>query len=123
MKVKLDENLPRSLAEALRALGHDAVSVYDQSLHGQDDATVWQAVVAEQRLLITQDVEFGDLRKYPLGSHAGILLLRLQSPSRQRVEQVVLQIFQHEPVARWHGGLIIVSDHKIRVLLPNEHAP
>lgn len=65
-------------------------------------------------------MEFGNLRKYPLGSHVGILLLRLQSPNRQRVEQVVVQIFQQESVEQWRGGLIVVSDHKIRVLLPHE---
>lgn len=118
MKIKIDENLPRSLAEALHALGHDAHSVYDEQLQGQSDTTVWQAVVKEERFLITQDVEFGNLQKYPLGSHFGILLLRLHSPDRERVKQLILHVFQNEPVERWRGGLVIVSEHKLRVLLP-----
>ncbi|MCS6918664.1 MAG: DUF5615 family PIN-like protein [Fimbriimonadales bacterium] len=119
MKLKLDENLPKTLAESLRALGYDALTVYEENLQGRSDADVWQAVASEQRFLITQDVEFGDLRKYPVGTHAGIMLLRLHSPDREQVERIVLEIFQREPVAHWRGGLVIVSEHRLRLVLPN----
>jgi predicted nuclease of predicted toxin-antitoxin system len=37
MRIKLDENLPRSLTRLLNALGYDTLTVYDQSLQGCDD--------------------------------------------------------------------------------------
>jgi predicted nuclease of predicted toxin-antitoxin system len=49
MRIKLDENLPRSLTRLLNALGYDTLTVYDQSLQGCDDAAIWNAVVQEQR--------------------------------------------------------------------------
>ena len=119
MRIKLDESIPRSLVRILSALGHDTLTVYDQALQGCDDAAIWSAVIREQRFLITQDIEFADLRKYPLGSHAGVMLLRLQYPNREQIEQVVGEVFQREPVEQWHGSLVIVSERKLRVI-PSE---
>lgn len=120
MRLKVDENLPQSLAMALRALGYDVLTVYDEALQGRSDSEVWQAVVREQRFLITQDVEFGNLRKYPLGTHAGIMLLRLQSPDRVRVERIVTDLFRREAGGHWQGALVVVSEHKVRVLTPEQ---
>jgi predicted nuclease of predicted toxin-antitoxin system len=76
MKVKLDENLPSGLALALRARGHDVDTVADEGLKGRDDATIWQAAQAEGRFLITQDLDFSDVRRFSPGTHAGLLLVR-----------------------------------------------
>lgn len=120
MKIKLDENLPRSLKPLLQLLGHDVQTVYDESLQGKDDAEVWEAAATEHRLLITQDLQFGNLRQYPLGSHAGILLLRLREPNRESVERIIKEIFQRETVEQWEGALIVASEHRLRVLKPEE---
>jgi hypothetical protein len=38
MKLKVDENLPIEVAEALQQAGHDAVTVHDQRLTGRPEA-------------------------------------------------------------------------------------
>jgi IS30 family transposase len=38
------------------------------------------------------------------------MLLRLQFPNREQIERVIHEIFQREPVAQWHGSLVIVSE-------------
>ena len=38
MKFKVDENLPVEVASMLRHAGHDAVTVLEQHLGGNDDA-------------------------------------------------------------------------------------
>ena len=43
MDVKIDENLPASLGEALTALGHNADTVPQQDLAGANDDAVWHA--------------------------------------------------------------------------------
>ena len=80
MKVKLDENIPVSLAEALASLGHDVQTVIGQGLTGRADAEIWRQCQLEDRLLMTQDLDFSDARKFQPGSHAGIVLVRLQNP-------------------------------------------
>ena len=73
MKIKLDENLPDLAAAELRNLGHDVDTVADEGLCGSQDEVLWRAIQVAQRFLITQDLDFSDARKYPAGSHSGIL--------------------------------------------------
>ena len=82
MKLKLDENLPESLLAALTALGHDADNVRMENLRGKADAEVWQAAQKAGRFLITQDLDFSDIRKFSPGSHHGLMLVRLRLPGR-----------------------------------------
>jgi len=76
MRIKLDEDLPRSLSSRLKACGHDVISVLDQELSGASDEVLWNAVQAEGRFLMTADKGFADIRAHPPGNHAGVLLLR-----------------------------------------------
>jgi len=66
MKIKLDENLPRRLASLLEEIGHDVHTVRDERLTGHADAEIWEAAQKESRFLITQDLDFSDLRKFAL---------------------------------------------------------
>lgn len=61
MRIKLDENLPISLAPLLKTLGHDVSTVDDEGLRGKPDFDIWQAAQSEARFLITQDLDFSDL--------------------------------------------------------------
>jgi len=79
LRVKLDENLSRHLIAEMRALGHDASTAADQGLLGRSDREVAVGAKGAGEILFTLDLEFGDLRKYPPGSHPGIILFRPRS--------------------------------------------
>ena len=81
MKIKLDENLPERLVAALAALGHDIDTVRAERLNGQADPNVWSATQATKRFLITQDLDFSDVRRYEPGTHIGLLLVRWRGPA------------------------------------------
>lgn len=72
----MDEDLPRSLARALRAEGFDAQDVRDVGFRGKTGTEVPQYAVAQNRTLVTADLGFGNLLTIPLGSHSGILVAR-----------------------------------------------
>ena len=55
VQLKVDEDLPRQLAETLNANGHDALTVLEQGRNGAPDDVLWQHVQAEGRWLITAD--------------------------------------------------------------------
>jgi predicted nuclease of predicted toxin-antitoxin system len=118
MKIKLDENLPLHLATSLEDLGHDVHTTYSEGLTGHADRDMWGAAQAESRFLITQDLDFSDIRQFAPGSHAGVLLVRLHSPSRKNLIARVQNVFQTESVDQWTGCFVVVTDRKIRVLKP-----
>ncbi len=63
MKIKLDENLPARLGDVLSDLGHDIDTVIQERLAGHSDAEVWEAAQRAERFLITQDLDFSDIRR------------------------------------------------------------
>ncbi len=64
MRTKLDENIHPDVAELLKGDGHDALTVWDQSLRGSADTTIASVVQTENRALITLDLDFSDIRTY-----------------------------------------------------------
>ena len=83
MKIKLDENVPSQLKESLARLVHDVDTIVDEHLAGVPDLEVWDASKRAGRFLVTQDLDFSDVRVFPPGSHPGLLVLRLHKPSRR----------------------------------------
>jgi predicted nuclease of predicted toxin-antitoxin system len=119
MKIKLDENLPVRLKAALDSWGHDTDTVAEERMAGRPDAVVWQAAQQAGRLLITQDLDFSDIRRFRPGTHHGLLLVRLRDPGRTALFRRVSTIFQTENVADWHGCFVVVTEHKTRVRRPS----
>jgi Domain of unknown function (DUF5615) len=68
MKIKLDENLPLRLAAGLTALGHEVHTVFDEDLLGARDERIWAVAQEEERFLVTQDLDFADLRRFVPGT-------------------------------------------------------
>ena len=118
MKLKLDENLPVSVAAILSSLHHDVHTVAQENLSGSSDCDLWEAAQRDERFLITQDLDFSDLRRFAPGTHFGILLVRLRSPDRRTLSSRVREIFQHEEVAAWSRCFVVATDRKVRVVRP-----
>jgi predicted nuclease of predicted toxin-antitoxin system len=118
MRIKLDENLPTRLVAVLAELGHDVDTVPSEHIAGRNDAVVWQAAQAGQRFLVTQDLDFSDIRKYTPGTHHGLLLVRLPQPGRTALFERIATLFEVEDVDSWHGCLITATPHKVRVRRP-----
>lgn len=122
MRFKFDENLPGSLAAELSALGHDVDTAVDEALGGDDDDDVWAATQAAGRVLITQDLDFSDVRAFAPGTHHGLVLLRMREPGRVAMRSRVLAVFRSEPVEQWERCVIVIADKKIRVRTPPANA-
>jgi len=121
MRIKLDENLPIHLASRLNDLGHDVQTVGEEGLSGKPDTRVWEAAQREARFLITQDMDFSDARRFTPGSHHGILLIRLRTPSRRALLKRVEDLFREEAVTQWPRCFVVATDRKVRVRRPTKN--
>jgi predicted nuclease of predicted toxin-antitoxin system len=119
VKIKLDENIPTRLIAGLSALGHEVDSVMQEDLTGRPDPEVWAGAQASRRLLITQDLDFSDIRHFQPGTHHGIILVRLRRPGRKAVAQRVLASFIAHDVEQWARCFVVITDLKVRVHRPS----
>jgi predicted nuclease of predicted toxin-antitoxin system len=118
VKLKLDENLPGSLAAELTALGQDVDTVRQEGLAGHPDPDVWAAAQTAGRFLVTQDLDFSDVREFQPGTHQGLLLVRLPEAGRLALTRRIVEVFRTENVEVWQGCFVVLSGHKLRVLRP-----
>ena len=77
MKWKLDENLGSRTVHLFLKAGHDAETVLQEELSGSSDETLFEVCVREDRCLLTLDIDFADVLRFPPHQTAGIAVLRL----------------------------------------------
>jgi predicted nuclease of predicted toxin-antitoxin system len=117
VKIKLDENLPRRAAPLLAA-GHEVDSVHDEGLAGADDPTVSEVATSAGRLVITLDRGFGDIQRYPPGSHAGILVLRIDDQSAAAVIEALGALATSTDLSDLSGCVAVYRNGDLRVRRP-----
>ena len=122
MKLKLDENLSRHLKQILSALNNDVTTAAEQGLLSKLDTTVAGAANSEERMLLTLDLEFGDLRKYPPGHHPGIILFRPRSFGPLAVNRFVEQFVRSADLHLFAGCVVVVEPSRVRVRRPDLEA-
>jgi hypothetical protein len=92
VRIKLDENLPRSLRRSLELLGHEVDTVLDEGLGGELDETLWAIVQREQRFFITQDLDFAVTQENDLETWRGCFVVaterkvRVSAPDASKTE-------------------------------------
>lgn len=118
MRIKLDENLPQTLVPILEAMGHDVDTVLHEGLTGAPDHEVWRAAQDSRRFLVTQDLDFSDARRFRPGSHHGVLLLRLNNPSRRSLTLRVQEALKDEAGNNWQRCFVVITERKTRVRRP-----
>ena len=115
MKFKIDENLPRELVADLRDLGHDADTVFDESLGGAKDPILMEAASADKRILLTLDKGIANLQQYPVEKHAGVVLFRPVRSGRHVVLAFIRERLHSLLELDLRGRLTVVGPTRIRV--------
>lgn len=112
MRFLVDECTGPLVARWLRGQGHDVVSVYEDA-RGIDDDSVIATAQRENRVLITNDKDFGEKVYREHRPHHGVILLRLEDerPANAiRVIQRLLQGFANQLPDRF----VVVSESQVR---------
>jgi predicted nuclease of predicted toxin-antitoxin system len=112
MRFLIDECTGPTVARWLAQQGHDVASVYDDD-PGIDDAAVVAWAADEQRILVTNDKDFGDRVFRDDEAHAGVILLRLddeRSPNKIAVLRDLLREYGQE----LEGAFVVASEDRVR---------
>lgn len=115
MRLKIDENLHSDVAQLLRTHGHDAETVWDEGLQGSPDPQIAEAALREGRVVVTLDLDFGNIREYPPEHYRGLIVLRVVDQSRSHVLSVMERVIAVLDCAPLVGHLWVVSEAGIRI--------
>ena len=114
-RLKIDEDLPRQIAELAAARGYDAATVVGQGWQGVSDDDLWTRIQHEGRWLVTADKGFADLRQQPPGSHAGVILLRAAEESRRAYLELAALALDRLELDDLVGAVVVVTYRGVRV--------
>jgi len=112
MRFLVDECTGPAVARWLEERGHEVVSVYDDA-PGISDAEVLRRAHEEERILITNDKDFGEKVYRGQHPHCGIVLLRLDN-ERSQNKIAVLRRLLDEYDDRLSGCFVVVTAEQVR---------
>ncbi|MEM9481440.1 MAG: DUF5615 family PIN-like protein [Verrucomicrobiota bacterium] len=114
MKLKIDENLSESVKQVLREQGHDCHSVHDEQIGGGADDRLIEICEIEKRHLLTLDLDFADIIRYPPDKYHGIIVLRLSRQDARYVCDRIEEVLPDLEALELKGHLVIVDDSRVR---------
>lgn len=114
LRVLANENFPGDAVAELRRRGHDVAWIRVDS-PGVDDLAVLSRAVAESRLLVTFDKDFGEL-VFRRGREAsvGVVLFRIALPTPTSVVRRIVHALESRE--DWPGMFSVVDDSRIRMV-------
>jgi len=114
VRLKLDENLPRHLAEHLVGLDHDVDTVGDEHLIGADDGAILEAAAAAGRVLVTLDRGLG-ARALRSRDHRGVIVLRPPTQSATDVASTLVAFLAQPEPPDLDGAIAVVQASRVRI--------
>ena len=115
MRLLLDMNMPTTITTWLRGQGHNAVHLRELGLGRVPDAEVFAFAAAEQRSIVTFDLDFGEIVGLATGAGVGVILLRLRSVKLAYMQQRIAAALAEADRALQAGAIVLVEDARIRI--------
>jgi len=112
MRFLVDECTGPAVAQWLREQQHDVFSVYEEG-RGMDDDEIVEKAFEEERILITNDKDFGE-KVYREGwPHKGIVLLRLDDERAANKIEVIRRLLDRY-ADRLVKRFVVVTETTVR---------
>ncbi len=116
MKFKLDENFGTRTQQIFQTSGFNVLTVRDQRLQGCSDQQLYEVCCSEKRCLVTLDLDFSDVLRFPPHQASGIVVIRVpHNPMLPLLEQLIRQFLKALETMPIDKKLWIVETGRIRV--------
>jgi predicted nuclease of predicted toxin-antitoxin system len=99
----------------LRAGGHDAVHLREEGLQRLPDDAVFAKARVEGRIVLTFDLDFGEIVALNSGSVVSVVVFRVQDTRTERVIDRLADVLEQSTAALQHGAIVVVEDARHRV--------
>jgi predicted nuclease of predicted toxin-antitoxin system len=122
MRLLLDMNLPPAMADWLRSEGHDAVHIREIGLAHLPDREVFARAAEDGRIIVTFDLDFGEIVGLAGASRSGVVLLRLRLARQRYLRDRLRAAIAEAAEALRAGAIVVVEDTRIRIRrMPREN--
>lgn len=114
LKFLADVNVEKRIVDALRELGHDVTWIPDYDC-GMSDRALLKLAAVEQRVLITNDTDFGELFFRHRVVSSGVILLRVDADNTLvKVTLLKNLLLRHSEKVK--NSFVIISRKRFRII-------
>jgi|SRR3972149_8092468 len=112
----IDEDMPRSTGKILREQGYDVKDIRDYGLRGATDEKIYEFAQLERAVILTGDRDFGNILRFPLGDHFGIVIAHFPNEMlTAEINNHLLERFKEISEDDFKGNVIVIEERKIRI--------
>ncbi|MEW6202310.1 MAG: DUF5615 family PIN-like protein [bacterium] len=112
----IDEDMPRSTGQILKEQGYEVKDIRDYGLRGASDTEIYNFAQKEKSIIITEDKDFGNVLRFLIGNHFGIIVVRFPNEmSTKEINRHLLMAIKEIPEDTFRGSVVIVEPGKTRI--------
>jgi len=114
MRFLADMGVAQRIVEWLRAEGHDAVHLRDEGLQRMPNGEIFEKAVSEERIILTFDLDFGEIVALSGGRWVSVILFRLHNTRTPHVMDRLKRVLGDSGQALEQGAIVVVEESRHR---------
>jgi len=115
MRFLADMGVAQRIVEWLRAEGHDAVHLREEGLQRLPNGEIFEKAISEGRIVVTFDLDFGEIIALSGGRRTGIVLFRLHNTRTPHVIDRFRKVLRTSGQALEQGAIVVVEESRYRI--------
>lgn len=115
MRFLADMGVSVTTVQALRAAGHETMHLREEGLIRLPDAEIAAKALRERRIVLTFDLDFGNILAAARGAAPSVIIFRLRNQTPAAVNPRLLRVIANCAADLSSGAIIIVEDDRYRV--------
>lgn len=115
MKFLADMGISPKVVAFLQNLGHQASHLQQLGLHKLKDSEILEKARIERCILLTHDLDFGDLLAASGAELPSVIIFRLRSMRPENVNRYLFKIIRQYTDVLEHGAIITATEGRIRI--------
>jgi len=116
MRLLADENVSPAVVRVLRQHGHDVLDTKEEDWFGFSDEMILKRARATRRVIISEDLDFGNLQRFPLVKHPGAILLRLPDMRPRSVAEHLLGFLAGAKTRDLRGAVVLLEEGRVQII-------
>ena len=118
MRFLADMGVDIRVVRWLRQNGHEAKHLRDEGLHRIPNGEIFVKAISENRVIVTFDLDFGEIVALSQGEKASVILLRLHNTRTPHLIKRLATVLADATEALEQGAVVVVEEsrHRIRYL-------
>lgn len=114
MRFLADMGVAQRIVEWLRAEGHDAIHLREEGLQRMPNGDIFKKAVSERRIILTFDLDFGEIVALSVDHQASVILFRLHNTRTPHVLDRLSKVLKDSGEALERGAIVVVEESRHR---------